>query len=67
MSYSIIGILAIFIHLIINRDVLWHKETYSLVPAFKQYRAFIFGIILFCVTDVLWGFFDEYQIGRAHV
>ena len=62
MSYSIIGILAIFIHLIINRDVLWHKETYNLVPAFKQYRAFIFGIILFCVTDVLWGFLDEYHI-----
>ena len=65
MSYSIIGILAIFIHLIINRDVLWHKETYSLVPAFKQYRAFIFGIILFCVTDVLWGFFDEYHLITA--
>ena len=62
MSYSVIGILAIFIHLIINRDVLWHKETYDLIPAFKQYRAFIFGIIIFCVTDVLWGFFDEYHI-----
>ena len=62
MSYSVIGILAIFIHLIINRDVLWHKETYNLVPAFKQYRAFIFGIIIFCVTDVLWGFLDEYHI-----
>lgn len=62
MSYSVIGILAIFIHLIINRDVLWHKETYDLVPAFKQYRAFIFGIIIFCVTDVLWGFLNEYHI-----
>lgn len=62
MSYSIIGILAIIIHLIINRDVLWHKETYNLVPAFRQYRAFIFGIIIFCVTDVLWGFLDEYHI-----
>ncbi len=65
MSYSIIGILAIIIHLIINRDVLWHKETYDLVPAFRQYRGFIFGIILFCVTDVLWGFFDEYHIINA--
>lgn len=65
MSYSIIGILAIVIHLIINHDVLWHKTTYNLVPAFRQYRAFIFGIMLFCVTDVLWGFLDEYHIVSA--
>lgn len=62
MSYSIIGLLAIFIHLIINRDVLWKTVGSEEIPAFSEYRSFILGIIVFCVTDVLWGFMDEHNI-----
>ena len=32
MSYSIIGIIAIMVHLIINRDMLWHYSDYTDVP-----------------------------------
>lgn len=59
MSYSIIGLLAILIHLIINRDVLFHSADHNDLPAGKEYRAFIIGIVVFCLTDVLWGFLSN--------
>ena len=62
MTYSIIGILAITIHLIINRDMLWHNNDNTNVPAHKEYRDYVLGIIVFCITDVLWGFFDQYHL-----
>ena len=62
MSYSVIGIIAILLHLIINRDVLWGKSTANNIPAYREYRFFIIGILIFCVTDVLWGIFNEYHL-----
>lgn len=62
MSYSVIGMLAIAINLIINRDVLWRKDDFDLIPAYKEYRAFIVSILVFCTSDVLWGLLDEYHI-----
>ena len=59
MSYSIIGIIAIMVHLIINRDMLWHYSDYTDVPAYKEYREYILGMLFFCVTDVLWGFLND--------
>lgn len=38
MSYSIIGIIAIVIHLIINRDMLWRSSDNHFVPAQKEHR-----------------------------
>ena len=62
MSYSIIGIIAIVIHLIINRDMLWSNANYSFVPAQKEHRQYIFGMLFFCITDVLWGFLNEFKL-----
>ncbi|MBQ5631187.1 MAG: hypothetical protein IIV15_07735, partial [Ruminococcus sp.] len=59
MYYSLIGILAIVIQLIINHDMLWRCSERSVVPARREYRDYIFGMLAFCVTDVLWGFFNE--------
>ena len=68
MSYSIIGIIAILVHLIINRDMLWHYKENTDVPAYKEYREYILGMLFFCVTDVLWGFLNELQlIGPLYV
>ena len=50
------------VHLIINRDMLWHYNDYTDVPAHKEYRVYILGMLFFCVTDVLWGVFDELKL-----
>ena len=62
MSYSIIGIIAILVHLIINRDMLWHYQENTHVPAYKEYRDYILGMLFFCVTDVLWGFLNDLHL-----
>lgn len=62
MSYSIVGILAILIHLIINREALWNIDSGTDAPARKEYRAFLFGVMGFYLTDVLWGVFSELHL-----
>lgn len=62
MSYSIIGIIAILVHLIINRDMLWHYSENTDIPAYKEYRDYILGMLFFCVTDVLWGFLNDLKL-----
>ncbi len=62
MSYSIIGIIAIMVHLIINRDMLWHYNDYTDVPAYREYRDYILGMLFFCAADVLWGFFNDLKM-----
>lgn len=57
MSYSVIGILAILIHFIVNEDVLLRKE--DAIPAQKAYRRFLLGVLTYYITDVLWGILDE--------
>lgn len=68
MSYSIIGIIAILVHLIINRDMLWHYKDNTDIPAYKEYRDYILGMLFFCVADVLWGFLNDLKlIGPLYV
>ncbi len=62
MTYSIIGILASIVLLIINRDVL-HPDNYRDVsPAEQNYRRFLFGVMAYYVTDFLWGFLEARRL-----
>ena len=56
MTYSIIGILASFILLIGNRDILW--ENRALTPVQRNYRLFLMGVMAYYVTDLLWGILE---------
>ena len=47
--------------LIVNYDI-FHKRIGSSFPAVKQYRFFLFSVILYHITDALWGFFYEYHL-----
>jgi len=49
------GLVAIAILFIINRDVLWKKSRF---PANSEYRLFLFGVAIFFSLDALWGFID---------
>ena len=62
MTYSIIGILASIVLLIINRDVL-HPDNYRDVsPSERNYRRFLFGVMAYYVTDFLWGFLEARRL-----
>ena len=61
MTYSAFGLLAVLIHLIVNYDI-FHKRIGSSFPAVKQYRFFLLSVILYHITDSLWGFFYEYHL-----
>lgn len=54
MYYSIIGILALLIHVIVNYYVLKPPVTSDILPAHHYYRRFLFSVIGYYVTDVLW-------------
>ena len=58
MTYSIIGILASIILLIINRDVIWPKDKKQLTKVQKSYRAFLTGVMSYYLTDMLWGILE---------
>ena len=53
MTYSIIGILAAILLLIINRDVFWPKEKENLTTIQKKYRGFLLGVMAYYITDML--------------
>ena len=58
MTYSIIGILAAMILLIINRDVLWPRDRQAPAPTRRNYRRFLLGVLAYYVTDALWGLLE---------
>lgn len=53
--YSIIGLLAIIIYLIVNHDYYLHKDDRKDVKDYKNYLSVIF---LYFLTDVAWGIFN---------
>ena len=67
MTYSIIGILAAIILLIINRDVLWASDGKTLSKTEKNYRRFLRGIMAYLITDMLWGILDANHLITANI
>ena len=62
MYYSAIGLLAILILLIENRDVLLNARGAFERPAWKVYRIFLFTVLVYYVTDILWGFLESQKL-----
>lgn len=58
MMYSVIGILATIILLIINRDVLWHHAGREFTKTKRYYRSFLLCVLSYYITDALWGILD---------
>jgi len=52
--YSVFSLAAIVIHLIINFQFLFGKREYGARFA-RYYRAFLFGTLIYYVTDAAWG------------
>ena len=59
MTYSIIGILASIILVISNRDILWNRTGESRTETQRAYRDFLWGVLSYYVTDMLWGILES--------
>lgn len=62
MTYSIIGILATILLLIGNRDVLRKQDGSEYSRTRLYYRRFLLGVLVYYVTDMLWGILDEHRL-----
>ena len=62
MYYSAIGVLAILILFIVNRDILLDRKLSGERPTWKMYRRFLFTVLAYYVTDVLWGVFEHFKL-----
>ena len=59
MYYASFGLLALILHLIINTEILRKKVEEIDLVAIKRYRKFLYIIMVYYVTDVLWGLLIE--------
>ena len=62
MLYSSAGFLAAIVHLIINHDVLWKYRSERLIPARRSYRAFLLAVLVYYISDILWGILYEHKL-----
>ena len=65
MTYSVIGILAAVVLLIINRDVIWRSDSKGYAETQNTYRLLLFGIMAYYITDMLWGILEEHKLSAA--
>jgi len=64
MYYSAIGVLAILILFIVNQDILLNFNGSFDKPAWKGYRRFLFTVLAYYVTDVLWGILEQLKLAQ---
>ena len=61
MTYSIIGLLAIAIHLILNYEVFQPQNKKDGSEVKRSFRYFMLAVFAYYVTDALWGVFNGLQ------
>lgn len=62
MTYSIIGILAIIVLIITNRDALWITDGAKGTYIQRIYRGFLFAVLCYYITDAMWGILDVHRL-----
>ncbi|MBR4900333.1 MAG: hypothetical protein IKZ46_05280, partial [Victivallales bacterium] len=62
MTYSIIGILAIIVLIITNRDVLWMPKGAENTQSMRLYSGFLLAVMSYYITDALWGILDAHHL-----
>ncbi len=56
MSYSYVGLIAFFVHIIINFTELTVSRKQNISKPQKVYKYFLFFVLVYYVFDILWGF-----------
>ena len=68
MTYSIVGILAIFIHLVVNVDVFLSIKRKNYFEGEKQYLFFLLAVISYHITDGFWGLlYDAHLVSAVFI
>ena len=62
VTYSIIGILASILLLIINQDVILNHDGQILTRTQRNYRWFLMGVLTYLITDLLWGILYSHHL-----
>lgn len=65
MAYSLVGLLAIAIHLIVNFDVVLDLKGDKKFRGEKSYLLFLISAIIFHITDACWGFINDAKLAKA--
>lgn len=59
MYYSSIGLLAVLMLFIVNQDILRDTKDSFNKPAWNAYRRFLYAVLVYYITDILWGFWKN--------
>ena len=62
MYYSAIGVLAFIVLVIVNHDILLNRGNAFQAPAWKLYRKFLFAVLVYYITDILWGTLESRKL-----
>ena len=62
MYYSLIGLLAVLILIIVNRDILRNLSVSYDRPAWNAYRRFLYAVVAYYITDILWGVLENRKL-----
>ncbi|MBQ7506015.1 MAG: diguanylate cyclase [Lachnospiraceae bacterium] len=62
MYYSAIGVLAAILLLIENWGILKGKNPAFDIPVWKVYRRFLYSVLIYYVTDILWGVLEDAKL-----
>ena len=65
MAYSSVSIIALVVLFITNYDLLFRRKAADEIPASGKYRLFLISVIIFFISDLLWGIFDTYNVHIA--
>ena len=65
MTYSLVGILAIFIHIIVNIDIFLNIKGKNKFHGEKYYLFFLLSVIAYHVTDGFWGILYDNHLANA--
>lgn len=58
MLYASFGLLVLMLHLITNFELIRNGRN-GLSESIIQYRRFLFGVIIYLISDILWGIFYQ--------
>ena len=65
MYYSAIGLLAALILIIENQDILKNAKGSFEKPAWTVYRRFLYAVLVYYITDILWGILESRKLPTA--
>ena len=62
MYYCTIGMLAILVLIIENHDIVLRSGKKQKVTVWKVYRRFLYAVLLYYASDVVWGIFEYFKL-----